>query len=254
MNRFLNFLGRRPIYLSLILGLLVIGLETTAQSGWLETGTQVLKSVGGSGGENDLSNQDIGAALKEALQIGTDNVVARLGKTDGFNANPAIHIPLPEKLETVKSALSKVGMSATLDDLELKLNRAAELATPKAKRLFLDTIKAMSFADVKSIYNGSNDAATRYFEKKMTPALTQEMQPIVSNSLSQVGAVQTYDQIMGKYRSLPFVPDIKADLTSYVIEKGLYGIFYYVAQEEAAIRKDPVRQTSDLLKRVFGSK
>ena len=179
--------------------------------------------------------------------------MAQLGRADGFNADSAIHIPLPKQLETVKSVLSKIGMSQSIDDLELKLNRAAEAATPKAKALFWDAITSMTFEDVQTIYKGPKDSATQYFKGKMTPALTQEMQPIVTDSLSQVGAIQTYDQVMGKYRELPLVPDIKADLTAYVLGKSLDGIFYYVAKEEAAIRENPLRQTTDLLKQVFGT-
>ncbi|BBO80744.1 hypothetical protein DSCO28_13100 [Desulfosarcina ovata subsp. sediminis] len=245
---------RKFLFIFPVIVAAIVGAASTVQSGWLEKGTSFLSTIAGKDGTSALSNEDIAAGLKEALHIGTENVVAQLGKTDGFNADSAIHIPLPETFDTIRSALATVGMSETLDDLELKLNRAAELATPKAKSLFWDTISAMTFQDVKNIYNGADDAATRYFESKMTPALTQEMQPIVSDSLSQVGAIQTYDQIMGKYSSLPFVPDVKADLTTHVIEKGLDGIFYYVAKEEAAIREDPVRQTTDLLKRVFGTK
>jgi hypothetical protein len=140
-----------------------------------------------------------------------------------------------------------------LDDLELKLNRAAETAAPKAKALFAQTISGMSFEDVMNIYNGPDDAATRYFQEKMTPALAGEMKPIVEESLAEVGAVQSYDNVMGQYRAIPFVPDVKADLTTYVIEKGMDGIFHYLAVEEAAIRQNPVKRTTELLQRVFGA-
>lgn len=230
----------------------VVSIPSAVHGGWLEQGTSILKTIGGGGGSGALSTEDIASGLKEALRVGTENVTAQLGQTDGFAADSAIHIPLPGQLETVRSALAKVGMSRSLDDLELKLNRAAELATPKAKALFWDTISQMRFADVERIYKGPDDAATRYFQEKMTPDLSKEMEPIISQSLSQVGAVQTYDQIMGQYKSLPFVPDVKADLTAHVIDKGLDGIFYYVAKEEAAIRNDPVSRTTDILKKVFG--
>jgi hypothetical protein len=149
--------------------------------------------------------------------------------------------------------LAKVGMSSMLDDLELKLNRAAEVATPKAKELFFQAISEMTFEDVMNIYNGPEDAATRYFQDKMTPALAREMEPVVEQSLSQVGAVQTYDKIMGEYRTIPFVPDVKADLTTHVVEKGMAGIFHYMAVEEAAIRQNPAKRTTELLQRVFGA-
>lgn len=247
--------GRRPILILTAATLfLLFGIVTTARSGWLEKGTSILKSISGDKETAAaLTAGDIASAFKEALHIGTENVVAQLGRSDGFNADSAIRILLPEKFETVRSALSKVGMSRSLDDLELKLNRAAEAATPKAKALFWDAITAMTFEDVQTIYKGPEDSATQYFKGKMTPALTEEMQPIIADSLSQVGAIQTYDRVMGQYQSIPFVPDVKADLTAHVIEKSLDGIFHYVAKEEAAIRQNPLRQTTDLLKRVFGA-
>jgi hypothetical protein len=145
-------------------------------------------------------------------------------------------------------------MTSLLDDLELKLNRAAEVATPKAKALFGQAISEMTFEDVMNIYNGPEDAATRYFQDKMTPPLAKEMQPVVEQSLAEVGAVQSYDNVMGEYRTIPFVPDVKADLTTYVVEKGMDGIFYYMAKEEAAIRQNPAKRTTELLQKVFGAK
>ncbi len=227
-----------------------------AKTSWLESGKSLLnkfsqKSVSKQtlGG---LSETEIGSGLKEALRVGSETVVSQLGKTDGFNADSLIHIPLPEKFETVKKALQKIGFSGMLDDLELKLNRAAEVATPKAKKLFGNAIAELSIDDVQTIYKGPEDAATQYFRGKMTPELTREMTPVVEESLSQVGAIQTYDAVMGKYKSIPFVPDVKEDLSGYVVEKGMDGIFYYLAREEAAIRSNPLKQTTTLLKRLFG--
>ena len=226
----------------------------TAQSDWFQKAKDLL---GGSeksdSAQSSLSVDEIGAGLKDALRVGTATVVGQLGKFDGFNADPAIHIPLPENFKTVQTALDKVGMSSMLDDLELRLNRAAEVATPKAKELFLQSIKEMTLDDVMNIYKGPDDAATKYFQSKMSQPLAKTMHPIVENSLAEVGAVQSYDNVMGKYSSLPFVPDVKADLTNYVIEKGMNGIFHYLALEEAAIRKNPIKRTTDLLKRVFGA-
>lgn len=224
-----------------------------AESNWLEEGTDLLKGFGKSSGQDELSLGEIGEGLKEALHVGTEHVVAQLGRQDGFNSDESIHIPLPEELDTVKSMLDTVGMSSLLDDLELKLNRAAETATPKAKELFWQAITEMSFDDVMTIYKGPDDSATRYFKSKMSPTLAEEMRPVIKDSLSEVGAIQSYDNVMGAYSSLPFVPDVKANLTDHVIEKGMDGIFHYVAKEEAAIRENPAKQTTDLLKKVFGA-
>lgn len=227
------------------------------EGSWLDTGTSIFNTLSTGTAEKtepQPSNSEIGSAFKDALNIGAKNVVSQLGAKDGFNGDPSIHIPLPGELNTVKTMLSKIGMSQSVDDLELKLNRAAEAATPKAKALFLQAIKDMSFDDIKKIYEGPEDSATQYFKSKMTPSLKKEMQPIVEKSLSQVGAIQSYDAVMGQYKALPFVPDVQADLNEHVLQKGLDGIFYYIAKEEASIRKDPVKQTTALLKKVFGGK
>jgi hypothetical protein len=234
--------------------LLVLSETSGATSQWWEKGINLFGDFGEGKKADTFSVDEISAALKEALRVGTTSVTNQLGRFDGFNGDPAIHIPLPEKIQTVKSVLDRVGMSQLVDDLELKLNRAAEKATRPAKELFFQAIGDMTLDDVKGIYDGPDDAATRYFQKKMTPALAKEMRPVVDESLSTVGAIQTYDTLMGQYRSIPFVPDVKADLTEYVIEKGMDGIFYYLAKEEAAIRQNPAKRTTELLKRVFGSR
>jgi hypothetical protein len=242
----------------MIIGMFFITISLTfsaaeAGSNWLDKGKDLFKTYVGNTEKSDLTVEEIGAGLKDALRVGSETVVSQLGQVDGFNADPKIHIPLPKQLDSVKSVLDKVGMSGLLKDLELKLNRAAEIATPKAKKLFSQAITEMSFDDVKKIYKGPEDAATQYFQNKMSPSLAKEMEPVINNSLSEVGAVKTYDNVIKEYRSVPFVPDVKANLTDYVIEKGMDGIFHYMAKEEAAIRANPAKRTTDLLKRVFGA-
>ena len=255
-TNFLNLVTHRFIVIIGMLFLMISLMFGTAEAGtnWLDKGKDLFKTYGGSSEQSGITVEEIGAGLKDALRVGSENVVAQLGRVDGFNTDPAVHIPLPKQLNTVKSVLDKVGMSGLLKDLEIKLNRAAETATPKAKELFSQAITEMSFDDVEKIYKGPEDAATQYFRSKMSPSLAKEMEPVVNDSLSQVGAVQAYDNVMKEYRSVPFVPDVKADLTDYVIEKGMDGIFHYMAKEEAAIRTNPVKRTTDLLKRVFGAK
>ena len=233
-----------------VLFLVLFGCVENQAQLW-QQGATILNSVVTEG--RPLTTEEIGRGLKEALQVGTGNVVLQLGRKDGFNLDRNIHIPLPNKLQKVQSTLDQVGFSYLLDDLELKLNRAAEIATPKAKVLFWQAIVEMSFTDVMDIYNGPNDSATRYFQQKMTSGLVREMQPVIANSLSEVGAIKSYDKAIGQYQSLPFVPDVKADLTAYVIEQGMTGIFYYIAREEKAIRLNPAKRTTELLRRVFGS-
>ena len=147
----------------------VIITPAYAQMDWLKSGKELLDTVSKSPQEqttpqiSNLTDSDIASGLKDALRVGTERVVGQLGKADGFNADPAIHIPLPDSMLRVKQALDAIGLSAMMDDLELKLNRAAEAATPPAKKIFWDSIESMSMDDVTGIYNGPDDAATRYF-------------------------------------------------------------------------------------------
>lgn len=210
---------------------------------------QVLAQTGAS-----LRDMDIARGLKEALRVGSDRVVSTLGKLDGFNKSPDVHIPLPQSLQTVKKVLDTVGAGAMTDDLELRLNRAAESAVPKAKRLFGESIAAMTFDDARAIYNGPKDSATQYFRGKMSAPLVADMRPIVDAELARVGAIQSYDRMIGQYRAMPFVPDVKSDLTEYVLGRAVDGVFLYLGREEAAIRENPAKRTTDLLKRVFGAK
>lgn len=225
-----------------------------AQTDWLKKGQELLGTAVTSPAAPTADTTRIAAGLKEALRVGSDTVVSQLGKPDGFNADPAIHIPLPKSFKTIQSTLKPLGMAYLLDDLELKLNRAAEQATPKAKELFWTSIEQMTLDDVLGIYHGPPDAATRYFQGKMSAPLGESMRPIVTQALAEAGAMQAYDNVMGQYRAVPFVPDVKADLSGYVVEQGMNGIFHYLAQEEAAIRQHPAKRTTELLRTVFGSK
>ncbi|SFJ93387.1 Protein of unknown function [Desulfomicrobium apsheronum] len=238
------------IVCALVTMLLLGSVSGWAQNSLLQQGLGLLSSGDGAK-TGSLSQGEMGDGLKEALRVGTENVVAKLGQTDGFNTDEAIHIPLPGQLATVQKALKAAGYSSLVDDLELKLNRAAEQATPKAKALFVDAISAMTIEDAQKILSGPEDSATQYFRKSMGPNLSREMKPIVDTTLADAGAVQAYDNMMGQYKALPFMPDVKANLSDYVVEKGMDGIFHYVAKEEAAIRTNPAARTTDLLKKVF---
>ena len=238
------------IALLLSLCLTFTGCQTTTTNDWLKVGQDIYGQVSG----QPLSQQEIAAGLKQALEVGTSTVVAQIGKRNGFYRDSAIHIPLPSSLASVQRNLSKAGLSSYLDDLEISLNRAAEQAVPKAKQLFWQAIRDMSWEDVMQIYNGPDDAATRYFQQKMTPALKREMSPVVQSTLASAGVIKAYDKVMKKYYAIPYVPNIKLDLEDYAMEQTLHGMFYYLAKEEAAIRRDPAKRTTELLKRVFAAK
>lgn len=222
--------------------------------GWFERGKDMLKGIedgGSSSGTANLTSSEISGGLREALRVGSERVVSTLGRADGFNKSTDAHIPLPGSLKTAQTMLSKVGMSGLADDLELRLNRAAEAAVPKAKKLFGDAISQMTIDDAKKILNGPKDSATQFFRSKMSAPLTNDMRPIVNDQLAAVGAVASYDKMIGEYKRLPFVPDAKADLTNYVLGKAIDGVFLYLGREEAAIRENPAKRTTALLQKVF---
>ena len=241
-------IGRRDFVLMLS-GTVLAGCQTTLGGGNLN----LQSALNSAGLAAPLTDGEIGAGLKEALKIGTARVVAQVGAPDGYYADPAIRIPLPGDLDKVHDVLTRIGLNALTADLELKLNRAAERAAPEAKAVFWQAITEMTLRDVRTIWQGPDDAATQYFRGKMTPPLTTRFTPIVLDAMSDVGAVRAYDRMMAKYEAVPFVPDVKADLTRYTVGKSLDGLFHYVGKEEAAIRRDPAKRTTQLLQRVFGA-
>lgn len=213
-----------------------------------------LSSTSSAARGSSLSNSQIAAGLKEALGIGTKNVVSRLSKTGGFSLDPKIHIPLPGMLGRAESTLNAMGFGSMTSDLDARMNRAAELAIPKAGALFASSIQKMTLNDARSILSGQNDAATQYLKKTTSTDLAKDIQPIVSDTLAQAGAVKAYDNVMGKYAATPLASSAKTNLNAYVTQKTMDGVFYYMAKEEAAIRQDPAKQTTALLKTVFGQK
>jgi hypothetical protein len=240
---------------ALLVGFAFFGAAPALSQSFLEKGKSLFGSITKSlpGGATELAIDEIAAGLREALKIGTQRVVATVGRVDGFNGNSEIHIPLPGSLSKVQSTLKTFGASGLVDDLELRLNRAAEAAAPKAKAVFWDAIAAMTLDDVKRIYNGPKDAATQYFRGKMTAPLAAALRPVIDSALSDAGAIQAYDAMIGRYKSIPFVPDVKANLTTHVLERALDALFLLLAREEAAIRENPAKRSTALLQKVFGA-
>lgn len=244
------------LILPTLLVLTFIGAPANATSLLDTLQNKVMENLSGAettSGSSDLSQQQIVNGLREALKVASQRVVNQVGSKNGYLKDPAIHIPLPDQLKTVQDLLGKVGLSSLADTVETRLNRAAEQAAPKAKPIIWDAITNMSLQDARDIYQGPNDAATQYFKRVSSTQLREMISPIAKDSLKDVGALQAYDQLMGEYQSLPFVPDVKADLVSHTTELAMQGIFHYLAQEEAAIRQDPAKRTTEILKTVFGS-
>ena len=204
------------------------------------------------GGAN-LSQADIGLGLKDALKVATRKVVGQVGRADGYFGDPAIRIPLPGPLQQVAGPLRSFGAAGLLDDLSLRMNRAAEQAAPKALDIFVDAATRMSFDDARGILTGPQDSATQYFRRTTSAPLTTAFRPIVSSALSGAGAMRAYQAVQNRVTQMPLFTQLLGgfDLIDFTVGKALDGLFYYVASEEKAIRTNPAARTTALLRRVF---
>lgn len=214
---------------------------------------KLLKGFGNlsSGG---LSDPKIGSGLQEALKVGTENAVVQTGTVDGFLKNQAIKILMPKSLQAIEKPLRFVGYGPQIDEFVVGMNRAAEKAVPFAKDIFWEAIGAMTFDDARKILNGGDTAATDYFESKTSKKLQTAFMPSVKEVMDQVGVNRQYNELIGKYKDIPFSKSITFDVNQYVTEKTTDGLFFVVGQEEKKIRTNPAARVTDLLRDVFGSR
>jgi hypothetical protein len=197
------------------------------------------------------SGLDIAAGLKEALNKGVTEQVSKLTKTDGFYKNEAVKILMPDELVKVDKTLRKIGMSNLADEGIRALNRAAEDAVNEATPIFVSAIKNMSIADAKVILLGADDSATNYLKTNTTATLYEKFNPVVQTSIGKVGADVIWANIIKKYNTLPLVSQVNPDITDYVTNKALDGVFKMITVEEKNIRTNLNARTSDVLKKVF---
>ena len=211
---------------------------------------------GGSGTTlNNLSNTEIVSGLKEALQVGAKNASGRLSVQDGFFGNALIKILLPPEARKVEAALRNIGMGQLVDKTILSMNRAAEDAAGKAVPIFVNAITSMSIQDGVNILRGGNGAATNYLKGATTMALTNAFKPVIQISLNKLNVNTYWNQVFSTYNRLPLTGNkVNPDLTAYVTERALAGLFQTIAEEENKIRTNPGARVSDLLKKVFGAK
>ena len=199
-----------------------------------------------------LSQEEVGAGLKEALKKGIEKGVDQLSKPDGFFKDLSIKIPLPEEANKVETKLRSIGQGKKVDETIESINRAAEDATAASKDIFVEAIKGMSINDAMSILNGKDNAATKFLDKSTRADLISKFEPIVKVSLDKVGATKNWNAIFSTYNKLPFVEKVNPDLVAYATVKAIDGLFVQIAKEELKIRQDPAARVTDLLKKVFG--
>lgn len=215
-----------------------------------ETAQQVLNSLPAS--TSTTNTNQIAAGLKEALTIGTQNSANRLSSVNGFFANAALKILMPPEAQKVESTLRNVGLGSVVDKAILSMNRGAEEASKSATPIFVNAIKQMSITDAIGILRGGDFAATNYFKQKTTAELINAFRPVISAALTKVDATKYWGDVFSTYNKFSNKP-VNTDLTAYVTEKAVAGIFQEVGLEEQKIRKDPAARVTDLLKTVFGS-
>lgn len=198
-----------------------------------------------------LTEAQIGAGLRQALDNGISHQVSKLTAKDGFYRNELVKILLPKELQVVDKGLRKIGLSSLADEGIKALNRAAEDAVKTANPIFVNAVKEITFDDAKNILLGSDNAATSYLQGKTNSALYSKFNPVIKNSFGKVGADDIWANLITKYNNIPFVKKVNPDLTDYVTKEALEGVFTMIAVEEKGIRNKIGLRDTDLLRRVF---
>lgn len=198
-----------------------------------------------------ISNAEVAAGLKQALDFGIDKEVTKLAQENGFFNNELVRIGLPPELQKVDKTLRDVGLDALADEGLKVLNRAAEDAVQEATPIFVDAVKQITFTDARNILMGDDTAATSYLAQKTTDPLYSKFNPVITHSLEEVGANHVWTNIINKYNALPLTNNVNPDLADYVTREALEGVFTMIAIEEKEIRNNFAARTTSLLKRVF---
>ncbi|MBD0850931.1 DUF4197 domain-containing protein [Maribacter arenosus] len=201
--------------------------------------------------ETGISNIEIAQGLREALNMGIEKQVSKLTLTDGFYKNDLVKILLPEELQKVDNTLRDIGLGNLADEGLKVLNRAAEDAVGEATPIFIDAVKGITFNDAKNILMGSDDAATQYLTNATQAALYNKFNPVIKSSFQKVGADQIWNNLITRYNGLPFTQKVNPDLTDYVTNQALNGVYTMIAIEEKEIRTKVGSRTTDLLRKVF---
>ncbi len=198
-----------------------------------------------------ISNTEIASGLRQALDFGIDKQVTKLTQKDGFYKNQLVKIVLPQELHKVDKTLRDIGLSKLADEGLKVLNRAAEDAVKEATPIFIDAVKGITFADAKNILLGSDNAATQYLNSRTQSALYSKFNPVIKNSFGKVGADKIWTNLINKYNSIPLTKKVNPDLTDYVTNQALNGVYKMIAVEEKEIRTKIGSRTTSLLKKVF---
>ncbi|MFN6090194.1 MAG: DUF4197 domain-containing protein [Cyclobacteriaceae bacterium] len=201
-----------------------------------------------------LTKDEVANGLKEALVNGITKGTDLTSKMDGYFKNPEIKIPFPQDVKKVEDKLRQLGMGSEVDRFVLTLNRGAEEAAKEAKPIFISAIKQMSIDDAFAVLKGQPDAATQFLKRTTSAQLKEKFKPVVQANLDKVNATKYYGDLISNYNRIPFISKVNPNLNDYATDMAIQGLFTMIAKEEKSIRQDPAARTTDLLKKVFGSK
>ena len=222
---------------------------------------------------SNISDSTVTSGLKEALKTGVNYAVTQLGSTNGYLDNSAVKIPLPDNLAKAETLLRSVGGNQMADNLINSMNTAASKAAPKTAEVFVNAIDKMSVTDAQAILSGGNEAATNYFKANTSDSLKKLIAPIIQETMKENQVATYYDTVNNLYKSSAkglvdnsgvmgmaksfgvdsYIPGSSDEsLDEYITTKAIDGLFTMIGQKEAAIRANPVEQTSSILKQVFG--
>lgn len=219
-----------------------------AQSGWMGRIAGILSGQPGAG---PVTQREADQGVREALTFAAVTAADRLSAPGGFSDQPRVRIPLPGALARAQTRLAAFGMSGPLDEMELELNRAAEATMPEAKRLALEAVKSLTFGDALAIVRGGDQAATTFLRQRTETALAAKLRPQMASALERSGAFAALERVRANGLVQQFAGDIRKDITDFAVQKALDGFFATLAEEEKAIRADPAKRTTAILKRVF---
>jgi len=196
---------------------------------------------------------DMGNGLKSALNVGITNGANRLSQNNGYFGNSLLKIVMPPEAKQVETTLRDLGMGKLVDDAILSFNRGAENAAKEAAPIFINAIKQMTFDDAKNILlSGDKKSATKFLKKATLKSLTQAFTPVIDKSLKSVDATKYWGDVISTYNQIPLIKKVNPNLTEFVTEKALDGLFVMVEKEEIKIRNDISARTTDILQKVFG--
>jgi hypothetical protein len=233
----------------------------------LFTGCAELLNVLQSPASIPLTEEDVVSGLKEALALGSRSSAERLSMENGYYGDAAIKILLPDEAKTIIDNISKIpGGEQLVEDVILRINRAAEDAAKEVAPIFVNSITQMTIRDAFNILKGADNAATSYLRATTYNELYSLYKPKIQSSTEKkiIGSVSTKDSwvtLTGKWNSvansvagrLAGLNPVNTDLDDFLTTKALNGMFSKVAIEELRIRKEVSARVTPLLKRVFGS-